>query len=76
MTNAHQNPSFYPAVLALWGEKWRPELRALMGAHGFREPGKSRLWRWKTGQVDVPGEVMHLLEQETKKRSTTKGAKL
>ena len=60
--------AFYTAVLALWGEEWRPELRALMKTHGFKEPGKSRLWRWKTGQVSVPGEVMRLVEQETKRR--------
>ena len=43
-------PAFYAAVLALWGEEWRPQLCALLKRHGFREPGKSTLWRWKLGK--------------------------
>jgi hypothetical protein len=67
---------FYATVLALWGEEWRPELRALLKRHGFREPSPATLWRWKLGKFEVPGQVMHLLEEEhqTRKHQPSKEA--
>jgi hypothetical protein len=57
---------FHQAVTALWGEKWRKPLAALLKKRGMVFTSRSTFGRWERGERKTPGGVMHLLEKELK----------
>jgi hypothetical protein len=62
---------FYKLALSLWGEKWRPELIALLAAHGLSYTRQS-LWNWQTAKRPVPLEVSEILKAEDNRRKVAK----
>lgn len=60
-------PEFYSLVLALWGEDWRPRLKALLAEHGHHYT-RQTFWNWKAGKTPVPGPVAVLVTTEARKQ--------
>jgi hypothetical protein len=63
--------SFLRAVLALWGEDWRPGLTKLLAKHGHRRT-RQTLWNWKMGKTPVPEHVELILAEERKARKSAR----
>ena len=60
-------PDFYKLVLALWGEDWRPRLRAFLAEHGHSYSRQS-LWNWRKAKAPVPEPVAVILKREAERR--------
>ena len=58
---------FYKLVLALWGEDWRPRLRALLAKRGHSYSRQS-LWNWRKGKAPVPEPVAVILKREAERQ--------
>lgn len=63
--------AFYKLVLSLWGEDWRPSLKAFLASHGYSYTRQS-FWNWQRGDYPVPEEVARLLNNERTARKDKK----
>ncbi len=63
--------TFHKLAFSLWGEAWRPKLRALLEAHGVRCRSPQTLWNWQHGRHRVPAQVAEILKHEKRRRRST-----
>jgi len=66
-----EGDAFYKLVLTLWGEGWRPALRALLAEHGHRytpNAARNTFLFWRKGERRVPEWAGVILGAEEARR--------
>jgi hypothetical protein len=60
---------FHRIMLQLWGENWRPELKALLATHGHKY-SRYTVWCWKVGRRDVPEPIRVIINGEARSKGS------